>query len=898
MPHGRRGEDSDAVGGRFQRSEKEGEESVKKIGIVLGIFLLLVFAAAILAPFVIDLNQHKDRILSEIQPYVPRDVDFQHLELTVLSGLGVELRGFRVSDNPAFSMGDFLQLESLQLRVMVLPLLKKQIKIKRITLKRPVVRLARNAAGAFSFHDLLASDESGAAGEGRPAEEPPGQEEAGGGLGLLAGFLVDELEIQHGRMLYEDEMLWPGGKPLVIDALDVEVRDLAIDRSVSIRVKADLLGGYGQNFDFAGTVGPVGTEVQVEAVPFAIRSSLKKLPVGALLSLLPNELPLKIRSGTVSVRWEAKGSLERQIVSEGEVDLEDLRLEMAGDEGGGSPSDPLGFKMKQKVVLEYAAERLLLESLDVSVDGGRLRMQGTVEAFRTDPQWALKAWSEGFRPENLVVTVPALAQALPEGLHFQGPLAIHLESVGGREEFRLEARADLEGMNIQFQDVFQKPSGGKFFIGCKANKKGELVTLRDLELLLHTLAANASGELILSKTPRFGLLVQTNPVALEGWDSLCPMLSPYQPTGSFVLRSSLRGTPEDASLNVQVSSDRIGFQLPPQEAGSSDLDRPGLLESCSIRVQARRRTTGIQGGAQAEIRKGEVLHVPFEKLLASARYSPDLFEMEGFELNVFRGGLQATGHYDPAEGTWGFRPTLKDVAVGEVLDRLTEYKDNFSGSMRGEFVVGGSTQVDPKADVSAEGSFRISDGELKNFNLVGSVMDALFGIQGMDLKLSASSRKEVREHESTRFDWLEGAFEMKGETLFLKGLQLRNIGTSRATDSDALLEGSVDLESQLLDMKGKVILSKRDSEELAGRSEVLKALYNAEQRIVLPFALKGNAQKPMAFLDTEYVLGAVSRHYTREGVERLRKQLGLPEETQNGEEKVGERLLRDLLRRR
>ena len=129
MPHGRRGEDSDAVGGRFQRSEKEGEESVKKIGIVLGIFLLLVFAAAILAPFVIDLNQHKDRILSEIQPYVPRDVDFQHLELTVLSGLGVELRGFRVSDNPAFSMGDFLQLESLQLRVMVLPLLKKQIKI-------------------------------------------------------------------------------------------------------------------------------------------------------------------------------------------------------------------------------------------------------------------------------------------------------------------------------------------------------------------------------------------------------------------------------------------------------------------------------------------------------------------------------------------------------------------------------------------------------------------------------------------------------------------------------------------------------------------------------------------------------------------------------------------------
>ena len=127
---------------------------------------------------------------------------------------------------------------------------------------------------------------------------------------------------------------------------------------------------------------------------------------------------------------------------------------------------------------------------------------------------------------------------------------------------------------------------------------------------------------------------------------------------------------------------------------------------------------------------------------------------------------------------------------------------------------------------------------------------------------------------------------------------MRNIGTSKATDSDALLEGKVYLQEQSLDMKGKVILAKRHSEELAQKAEVMKALYNAENRVVLPITLTGNTKKPVAALDTEYVLGAISRYYTRQGVEKLREQLGLPGEKPEGEETPGERLLRELFKKR
>ena len=451
------------------------------------------------------------------------------------------------------------------MRVMILPLLKRQIKVKRIILKRPVIRLARNADGAPSFSDLIVEAEKDTAGEGAPtAGETPAEAETAGGLGALAGLLVNEFSIQQGRIVYQDDMLRPGQSPLVIDALDVDVRDVAFDRPVSIRVAADLLNGSGQNFEFAGTVGPVGEEVRPETVPFDIRSSLRELPLGTVVSLLPWELPVRIRSGTGSVSWEAKGSFDQKIVSRAAVDLQDLRLAAKGsEETAGREPVALHCTIAEEIVLEAVAEKLLVESLEVTVNGDRLQMKGMVESFRTDPRWEGKVWSEGFRPDLLVAIVPAAAQALPEELSFEGPLAMHLESAGTREAFDLEARVDLEGMKIDYQDLFQKASGGKFSIGCKADKKGERVTVKDLELLLHTLALNASGELTLSEAPHFGFLIETNPIVLKGWDTLCPSLAPYAPEGSFFVRSSLA---RHAGRRVREPSDLIGQDRVPRAA--------------------------------------------------------------------------------------------------------------------------------------------------------------------------------------------------------------------------------------------------------------------------------------------------------------------------------------------
>ena len=176
-------------------------------------------------------------------------------------------------------------------------------------------------------------------------------------------------------------------------------------------------------------------------------------------------------------------------------------------------------------------------------------------------------------------------------------------------------------------------------------------------------------------------------------------------------------------------------------------------------------------------------------------------------------------------GDWLFRPGLKDIAVEEFLDNLTEYKNLFAGRLSGKFRVTGQMASETKSSMEAQGSFRLARGELKNFNLVGDVLRALMNLKNV-AQFLGGLKGEVSEHGSTKFDSLDGKFRFRNETLDLEQLHFHNLMTSRATDSDALFSGNAALDTGLLDLKGKVILSQRHSANLVREADVLRALLN------------------------------------------------------------------------
>ena len=114
---------------------------------------------------------------------------------------------------------------------------------------------------------------------------------------------------------------------------------------------------------------------------------------------------------------------------------------------------------------------------------------------------------------------------------------------------------------------------------------------------------------------------------------------------------------------------------------------------------------------------------------------------------------------------------------------------------------------------------------------------------------------------------------MKDNIIRVESLNLRNIQTSKATDSVASLKGTVDRAAKTLDLKGTVILSKRHSLQLVEKADILRALLNNQGNMVLPITLKGSIKKPIPFLDTEYVLNALSSYYIQKGAQKLLEKL-------------------------
>src|SRR4030066_293266 len=134
---------------------------MRKIIIILSsVFVFLLITLAI-APFVINLNKYKDRIITLAKPYLNREFDFADVKLTLISGFGVEINELRIADNPEFGSEDFLSLQSLRIKVALFPLLKKKIQIKKLIMDEPVVRLVRNSKGEFNFSDMVSDVEEG-----------------------------------------------------------------------------------------------------------------------------------------------------------------------------------------------------------------------------------------------------------------------------------------------------------------------------------------------------------------------------------------------------------------------------------------------------------------------------------------------------------------------------------------------------------------------------------------------------------------------------------------------------------------------------------------------------------------------------------------------------------------
>lgn len=128
-------------------------KSQKKYWILFTALLLL--AAALILPPLINLNRYQRRIANAIGNSLGRSVHLSSVTLRLLPRPGLELSDFIVEEDPAFGAEPTLRAPSVDASIRLSSLWRGRLEIGRISFDQPSLNLVRNSEGRWNIGTIL-----------------------------------------------------------------------------------------------------------------------------------------------------------------------------------------------------------------------------------------------------------------------------------------------------------------------------------------------------------------------------------------------------------------------------------------------------------------------------------------------------------------------------------------------------------------------------------------------------------------------------------------------------------------------------------------------------------------------------------------------------------------------
>jgi AsmA protein len=220
--------------------------TLKWLLIAGGTIVVLLIAAVVLIPLLVDVNHYKPQIEARVQETTGRAFKINGaIDLSVFPWIGLALGDLRLGSPSGFGETDLLSVGRFEARVRLIPLLSRRIEIQRIVLEAPAIALVKKKDGRTNWQFQPPAPPKG---KKTPRPEAPAPE---ANL-ALASLTAEEIAVRNGRLTYRDEA---GGKPQEIADLNLVLKDVSLDRPLQIDFSTRV---NGQPVTLKGTAGPLG----------------------------------------------------------------------------------------------------------------------------------------------------------------------------------------------------------------------------------------------------------------------------------------------------------------------------------------------------------------------------------------------------------------------------------------------------------------------------------------------------------------------------------------------------------------------------------------------------------------------------------------------------------------
>ena len=262
---------------------------MRKLAIVAVAVVVIVVLLVLALPHLIDVNQYRGQIQSQLQQRLNRPVQLGAMSLGVFP-LRVEVKDVVIGDDPSFaSKVPFAQVGQLDVSIALLPLLAKNIQVDSLELKQAKIEIIRNAQGVWNF-STAGSNAAPPAQQAPSAQAPPSQPQqpekqqpAQAAPSTSGGFTLAELKVTDSQIAITD--LQKHQARAVYDHIDITLKDYAAGKPFTIDAKARLPGSGSQTLQLVGEGGPMNN-ADLASTPFKGKVKLNEVSLSSAQKFL------------------------------------------------------------------------------------------------------------------------------------------------------------------------------------------------------------------------------------------------------------------------------------------------------------------------------------------------------------------------------------------------------------------------------------------------------------------------------------------------------------------------------------------------------------------------------------------------------------------------------------
>ncbi len=324
---------------------------LKIVLIALAALLGLVIVTLGIVALTFDPNDYRDELASLVKDKTGRDLDIEgNIGLSVFPWIGAELGRATLSSAPGFGDAPFAAIESADVKVKLLPLLRGRVEARAIKLDGLRLNLAKNRSGAANWEGF------GGAETEAPAEAP-----ADGG-DAIASVAVGGLAITNAEISYRDDQ---SGAAYALRKLNVETGALAPGAPVDLRLRADL----------ESAAPKLSTPLSLDArVAFDADKMAATIAKGSLSALGVTLGVQDLEATQLNSAWRVSGSLNVAPFNPREL-MKALQVAYR-------PADANALKrMALSAQLDASGDAIVLDGLTMQLDGTTMQGKLAVRDF-------------------------------------------------------------------------------------------------------------------------------------------------------------------------------------------------------------------------------------------------------------------------------------------------------------------------------------------------------------------------------------------------------------------------------------------------------------------------------------------------------------------------------------